>query len=117
VVNVITPEKLNKTILFAKPTILTTRWHRRYVKSLWCLISSPGKLLNHVIPISPEHLNRLLKEYRVFYNTARPHQANEGESPIPIDQVANDVLYANGRLKVDATPWLGGLHRSYRKVA
>ena len=69
------------------------------------------ELLNHVIPISPEHLNR------VFYNTARPHQVNEGESPIPIDQVANDVLYANGRLKVEATPWLSGLHRSYRKVA
>jgi hypothetical protein len=54
-----------------------------------------------------------LKEYRVFYNTARPHQANEGELPIPIDQAANDVFCINGRLKVKAAPRLGGLHRSY----
>lgn len=74
------------------------------------------ELLNHVIPLSDLHLNRLLAEYQRFYNTARPHQANQGQAPEP-PEAANDMAFAPGTLRAQAIPWLGGLHHSYRRVA
>lgn len=75
------------------------------------------ELLDHVIPISAQHLNRLLKEYQNFYNTARPHQANDGQAPVRQADAANDVAFAAGTLKAEAIAWLGGLHHSYRRAA
>jgi transposase InsO family protein len=40
------------------------------------------ELLNHVIPLGALHINRLLKQYQTFYNTARPHRKLGGQSPI-----------------------------------
>ena len=75
------------------------------------------ELLNHIIPIGAEHLNRVLKKYQAFYNTARPHQANEGQSPVQSENAANDVAFAPGTLRAEPIPWLGGLHHSYRRAA
>ena len=77
------------------------------------------ELLNHIIPMGVGHLSRLLKEYQSFYNTARPHQANDGQSPIHSVESANDSVMgsATNRLSVEAVVWLGGLHHSYRRAA
>ena len=74
------------------------------------------ELLDHIIPIDETHLSRLLAEYLCFYNTARPHQANDGQSPIP-QQAVNEGVFAPGSLRAEAIPWLGGLHHSYRRAA
>ena len=74
------------------------------------------ELLDHVIPLNEKHLNRLLAEYQRFYNSARPHQANDGQAPEPV-QAANDTAFAPGMLRAEAIPWLGGLHHSYRRAA
>lgn len=73
------------------------------------------ELLAHIIPISDGHLNRLLGEFKTFYNTARPHQANDGLAP---DQLiaSNDVSFVPDSLRVEEIPWLAGLHHSYRRV-
>jgi transposase InsO family protein len=75
------------------------------------------ELLNHIISIPAQYINRLLKQYQTFYNTARPHRSNMGQSPIRQATAANDVLFAPGTLKAEAAPWLGGLHHSYRRLA
>ncbi len=75
------------------------------------------ELLNHIIPLGEQHLNRLLKQYQTFYNTARPHRANGGQSPILQATAANDVGFEPGTLRAEAIPWLGGLHHSYRRAA
>ena len=75
------------------------------------------ELLDHIIPLGTLHINRLLKEYQTFYNTARPHRANFGQAPIHHRDAANDVPFARGRLRAQAIPWLGGLHHSYRRAA
>ena len=62
------------------------------------------ELLDHVIPLSALHINQLIKKYQTFYNTARPHRAN-------------DVALTPGALHAEAIPWLGGLHHSYRRAA
>lgn len=75
-------------------------------------------LLRYVQPINEHHLNRLLTKYRRYYNTARPHMANEGEPPIPADithsRVANDPTFFDEPRKLVRQSWLGGLHSSYR---
>jgi transposase InsO family protein len=75
------------------------------------------ELLDHVIPISDRHLNRLLGEFRTFYNTARPHRTLGGEAPISPTEAENDNFLDATRLRAEAIPWLGGLHHSYRRVA
>lgn len=77
------------------------------------------ELLNHIIPISAQHINRLLKQYMKFYNTARPHRANAGQSPIQQVQgiSANEATFMPSTLQAQAIPWLGGLHHSYRRAA
>jgi transposase InsO family protein len=75
------------------------------------------ELLDCVIPQSALHINQLLRQYQAFYNTARPHLANDGQSPIQEVNAANDVAFTPGTLRVEAIPWLGGLHHSYRRAA
>lgn len=75
------------------------------------------ELLNHVIPLGAPHINRLLKQYQTFYNTARPHRKLDGQSPIWQKTAANDSAYVAGALRAEAIPWLGGLHHSYRRAA
>jgi hypothetical protein len=58
-----------------------------------------------------------LRQYQTFYNTARPHRANDGQSPIQQVNAANDVAFTPGALHAEAVPWLGGLHHSYRRAA
>jgi len=74
------------------------------------------ELLNHVIPISDKHLNHLLKNYKLFYNSSRPHRANGGEAPHNLE-AANSPSYENQPNRVQAIPWLNGLHHSYKLAA
>ena len=75
------------------------------------------ELLDHIIPLGAQHINRLLKQYQTFYNTARPHRANDGQSPVQQDVAANDLAFAPGTLRTEAIPWLSNLHHSYRRSA
>jgi len=75
------------------------------------------ELLNHVIPLGALHINRLLKQYQTFYNTARPHRVLDGQSPVWQKTAANDSAFVAGTLRAEAIPWLGGLHHSYRRAA
>ncbi|WP_207953629.1 integrase core domain-containing protein [Vreelandella lionensis] len=75
-----------------------------------------NELLNAVIPINERHLNRLLREFKQFYNTARPHRANGGEAPEQID-ACNEGSFEQGDCPIESIAWLGGLHHSYRQGA
>jgi transposase InsO family protein len=76
------------------------------------------ELLRYVQPLSDRHMNRLLKEFREYYNTARPHMSNEAEPPIrPEDAdnpACNDPDFFKQPRKLVRKTWLGGLHSSYR---
>jgi len=64
-----------------------------------------------VLILDLHHLRRVLHEYIVFFNGARPYQGLEGHIPIPPTQQPPGV----GR--VLALPVLGGLHHDYRRAA
>ena len=64
---------------------------------------------DHIIPFERRHLLRVLREYGDYYNTARPHQSLDRNSPIPRE------VEAIG--EVCAKPVLGGLHHQYFRAA
>jgi transposase InsO family protein len=62
---------------------------------------------DHVLALSAAHLERLLREYVVYYNASRTHMALERNAPVP----RAPALTPAGELH--ATPVLGGLHHAY----
>lgn len=60
---------------------------------------------DHRIPLGQRHLLRTLRQYVGYYNTSRPHQSLDRNSPIPRE------VEAIG--EVCARPVLGGLHHRY----
>jgi putative transposase len=91
-------------------------WHNAVVERFNRTLQD--ELLDFVIPFTPDHLNRLLSEYRGYYNTARPHMANDADTPIiPTDRAANDVSFSPVAAILEKRPWLNGLHHSYRWAA
>jgi putative transposase len=57
------------------------------------------------------HLRRLLRGYIGYYNTARPHQSLDNNSPQP------RVVEPSPRGRIIAIPQVGGLHHRYQRVA
>jgi hypothetical protein len=67
--------------------------------------------LDHFLILSEAHLRRLLHAYGAYYNTTRPHQSLDNNSPQP--RVAEPP--PGGR--IIAIPQVGGLHRRYQRAA
>ena len=67
--------------------------------------------LDHVIVLSEAHLGRLLWAYLAYYNTARPHQSLDNNSPQPREVHPPEF----GR--VVSIPQVGGLHHLYQRAA
>jgi transposase InsO family protein len=67
--------------------------------------------LNHVVILSEAHLRRLLCAYRVYDNTARPHQAREQNSPRP------RPVHSSALGRVVAIPPVAGFHHLYQRIA
>ena len=69
--------------------------------------------LDHLIILNERHLCRVLREYVVYFNAARPHQGIKQQLP---DNVTAPVA-AQGGEHISAVPVLGGLHHDYRRAA
>jgi len=70
--------------------------------------------LDHILVLGEAHLRRVLKEYVVYFNQARPHQGIQQRIPIQ-EELAAPASCSDGR--VIAFPVLGGLHHDYRRAA
>lgn len=74
--------------------------------------------LDFLIPLSERHLRCLLREWRNYYNRARPHSSLGPNVPEPVGDLP--VAPASPRhsiptgLRVVSTPTLGALHHDYR---
>ncbi|WP_242518221.1 MULTISPECIES: integrase core domain-containing protein [Thiorhodovibrio] len=94
-------------------------WHNGVVERFHRTLDQD--LLRYVQPLNDRHLNRLLVEFRAYYNTARPHMANGVEPPIlpnlTGNLAANDPEFFKTPRKLVREQWLGGLHSSYRWAA
>lgn len=70
--------------------------------------------LDHMLILNEPHLQRIVREYGVYFNRIRPHQGigqriPELEAPAPIESPLPGAVIRH--------PILGGLHYNYRRVA
>ncbi|GAA0486943.1 integrase core domain-containing protein [Salinibacillus aidingensis] len=73
------------------------------------------ELLDHIIPLNENHLERLLKEYiDQYYNTERTHQGINDKTPVPSPEY---IPIDAENIKLKATPILNGLYHKYNRVA
>jgi hypothetical protein len=61
--------------------------------------------------LNERHLRGLLRRYLAYYNTARPHQFLDNQSPHPREV----QMPAGGRIVV--IPQVSGLHHRYQRAA
>jgi transposase InsO family protein len=71
---------------------------------------------DHVLIWGEPHLQRVLDEYRRFYNEARPHQGIEQRRPGAFGLPARSAQPAEGAAVVSRAV-LGGLHHDHRLVS
>lgn len=76
--------------------------------------------LDHLIPLTGNHLRRVLKEWIFHYNRGRPHSALGPGIPEPPNGLpvrsAPGRHRATGDWNVESVPILGGLHHEYRPL-
>ena len=73
------------------------------------------ELTNHIIPLNESHLEKLLKEYiEDYYNTNRPHQTLNGDTPVPSPKYMPTKIE---KTNLEAKPVLGGLYHTYKKAS
>ena len=74
--------------------------------------------LDHLIPLSEEHLRRVLVEWTDHYNRGRPHSQLGPGLPVPSDslpaQPQDHPHQCPSRANISRKPILGGLHHEYR---
>jgi len=74
--------------------------------------------LDFLIPLSESHLRRIVKEWQIHYNQARPHSSLGPGLPEPGDGLPVPLQTQRHQIsegyRVRARPILGGLHHEYR---
>jgi transposase InsO family protein len=81
-----------------------------------CVGSIRRECLDHVIVLGEGHLQRLLSEYRSYFNASRPHQGIRQRRPDSFTSPPLPSPFIRGT-SVCASPVLGGLHHDYRLAA
>ncbi|HTP25636.1 MAG TPA: integrase core domain-containing protein [Anaeromyxobacteraceae bacterium] len=69
--------------------------------------------LDHVLLLGERHLQRVLAEYRSYFNRARPHQGIDQRCPAAFGSPALSQDFVPAAV-VEGRPMLGGLHHDYR---
>ena len=65
--------------------------------------------LDHILPLSEQHVQAVLTEFVTYYNRDRSHRSLGLEAPVPSRRpIAGEVV---------ALPVLGGLHHVYERAA
>jgi transposase InsO family protein len=84
-------------------------WQNPFVERL--IGSIRRECLDHCLILNEAHLRRLLRGYISYYNTARPHQSLDNNSPQPREVHPPELG------SVVAIPHVGGLHHLYQRAA
>jgi putative transposase len=72
------------------------------------------ELLSLITAVSENHMNRLLRQYREYYNTARPHMTNMDFPPDAPEKLLVIILFPERNAgNVKSVSRVGGFHHSY----
>jgi ABC-type spermidine/putrescine transport system permease subunit I len=100
---------LKNSVVVCGATVLITLALGFAITYLVCLVFR--ECLDHVLILSEAHLRRLLRAYGAYYNTTRPHQSLERNSPQP------QAIEPPPCGRIIAIPQVGGLHHRYQCAA
>jgi len=93
-------------------TALCSPWQNPCIECF--IVTVRRELLNHVIVLDQDHLDRLLREFiEEHYHVARPRQGLGGDTPIPTEGPPE----IDGPTNLVSIPIPGGLHHRYVRVA
>jgi len=93
-------------------TAYRSPWQNPYVERFFGTLRR--ELLDHIIVLSQQHLNRLLREYiEQYYHTGRPHQGLDGDTPIGTKK----PRMVHGPTELISFRVCGGLRHRYERVA
>jgi transposase InsO family protein len=81
-----------------------------------CIGSLRRECLDHALLLNQGHLQRVLDEYRSYFNASRPHQGIDQRRPASFSSPAFAPASISGT-PLAALPVLGGLHHDYRLAA
>jgi len=72
------------------------------------------ELLSLITAVSENHMNKLLRQYREYYNTARPHMTNNDFPPDAPEKLPVIIPFPERNAgNVKSVSWVGGFHHSY----
>jgi len=72
------------------------------------------ELLSLITAVSENHMNKLLRQYREYYNTARPHMTNNDFPPDAPEKLPVIISFPERSVgNVKSISWVGGFHHSY----
>jgi transposase InsO family protein len=91
------------------PTAPRAPWQNPFVERV--IGSIRRECLDHFLILNEAHLRRLLRGYIGYYNTARPHQSLDNNSPQP------RAVEPPPCGRIVAIPQISGLHHRYQRVA
>jgi putative transposase len=84
-------------------------WQNPFVERV--IGSIRRECLDHFLILSEAHLRRLLRAYVAYYNTTRPHQSLDNNSPQP------RAIEPPPCGRIIAIPQVGRLHHRYQRAA
>lgn len=104
---------LTSSNIKSKATAFKSPWQNPYAERVIGTIKA--ELLNHIIPFSERHLEKLLDGYiNDYYNSHRTHQGLDGNTPI---STADYEVVDIDTFKIKTTHVLNGLYHKYDRVA
>lgn len=97
----------------SKRTSYKSPWQNAYAERTIGTIKR--ECTDYIIPINEKHIHKHLSDYiHNYYNTHRPHQGIQGQTPIPtpthLSVKAEDV-------KLKATPVMNEIYHTYKRTA
>ena len=89
-------------------TAFRSPWQNGYVERL--IGSIRRECTDHIIPINRRHLQRILNDYKTYYNESRCHLSLGKDAPEP-----REIEPPERGEKIVAIPQVGGLHNRYTR--
>lgn len=104
---------LNSSNIQSKRTAYKSPWQNAYAERVIGTVKR--ECTDYIIPINEKHIHKHLSDYiHNYYNTHRPHQGIDGQTPIPtpihLPVKAEDV-------KLKATAVMNGIYHTYKRTA
>lgn len=104
---------LKTSNIHSKPTTYRSPWQNPYVERV--IGTLKRECTDHIIPLNEKHISNHLADYiHNYYNTNRPHESLDGQTPVP---TPTHLPIEMKETKLKAIPVMNGIYHTYRRSA